>query len=169
MGHGSRLDAGGSAVCRRGGCGRLCRAVWLARVICIICMMGKIARTPDEKAFDAQVGQRILRLRRLRGLSQADLGGIIGRSAPMIGRVESGKNALPTYLLHVTAEALDVNIMHIVSEPGDDVKEWVGRILKRAGVQNDDTTPVSGDRGRSAKTRSRRRRSTGSTRTTSRR
>ena len=56
-------------------------------------------------------GQRIARTRRRRGLSQAALAGLVGRSESWLSQVERGKRAIDSHsVLSRLAEVLRVDI-----------------------------------------------------------
>jgi transcriptional regulator with XRE-family HTH domain len=62
-------------------------------------------------ADDRAVGQRIARARRRRGLSQAVLAGLVGRSESWLSQVERGKRGVDSHsVLTRLAEVLRVDI-----------------------------------------------------------
>ena len=62
-------------------------------------------------ADDRAVGQRIARARRRRGLSQAVLAGLVGRSESWLSQVERGKRGVDSHsVLARLAEVLRVDI-----------------------------------------------------------
>ena len=73
-------------------------------------------KPPDGEA----AGQRIARARRRRGLSQAVLAGLVGRSESWLSQVERGKRGIDSYsVLTRLAEILRVDVAEITGpEPG---------------------------------------------------
>ncbi len=73
------------------------------------------------KPLDGQAaGQRIARARRRRGLSQAILAGLVGRSESWLSQVERGKRGIDSHsVLTGLAEILRVDVAEITGpEPG---------------------------------------------------
>ena len=73
------------------------------------------------KPLDGEAaGQRIARARRRRGLSQAVLAGLVGRSESWLSQVERGKRGIDSHsVLTRLAEVLRVDVAEIIgSEPG---------------------------------------------------
>lgn len=60
--------------------------------------------------FDRKVGQRIMTLRRAKGLSQTQLGHAIGVTFQQVQKYENGKNRINGGRLHEVARKLDVSI-----------------------------------------------------------
>ena len=68
--------------------------------------------TPTEREA---TGQRIARARRRRGLSQAVLAGLVGRSESVLSQVERGKRGVDSHSVLVRlAEVLRVDIEELV-------------------------------------------------------
>ena len=73
--------------------------------------------SPDRKV----AGQRIARARRRRGLSQAVLAGLVGRSESWLSQVERGKRGVDSYsVLMRLAEVLRVDIEELTGSGGGD-------------------------------------------------
>jgi transcriptional regulator with XRE-family HTH domain len=70
----------------------------------------------DRLEFARAVGLVIRRLREKRGLSQAQLGDVIGVSTGSVWKVEHGWNAMDIRTLRDYAEALGVRCMTILAE-----------------------------------------------------
>jgi transcriptional regulator with XRE-family HTH domain len=84
--------------------------------------------------FDADLGERLRRLRRLRGLSLAALGGRIGMSYQQLQKYERGKNTLSVRRASQLADALEVPVACLVApqepEPEVDRRLYVlGRLF----------------------------------------
>lgn len=68
-------------------------------------------------------GQRIARARRRRGLSQAALAGLVGRSESWLSQVERGKRSIDSYaVLTRMAEVLRVDIAELTEPDSDDTR-----------------------------------------------
>jgi transcriptional regulator with XRE-family HTH domain len=70
---------------------------------------------PDREA----VGQRIARARRRRGLSQAVLAGLVGRSESWLSQVEPGQRGVDSVLVRL-AEVLRVDIEELAGSADRD-------------------------------------------------
>jgi transcriptional regulator with XRE-family HTH domain len=67
---------------------------------------------------DQEAGQRIARTRRRRGMSQAVLAGLVGRSESWLSQVERGKRVIDAYsVLARLAEVLRVDITELTQQP----------------------------------------------------
>ncbi|GAA2114901.1 helix-turn-helix domain-containing protein [Actinomadura alba] len=65
----------------------------------------------------AEIGQRIARQRRRRGLSQVVVAGLVGRSESWLSQVERGRRSIDSHaVLLRLAEVLDVDISQLTSE-----------------------------------------------------
>ena len=62
------------------------------------------------QTFKTQLGQRIRTLRERRGLTQMELGALIGKDFQAISRMEQGRVNPSAYQVYVLAEALDAPI-----------------------------------------------------------
>jgi transcriptional regulator with XRE-family HTH domain len=58
---------------------------------------------------DARLGVRVRQLRRLRGLSQADVAQVLGVTYQQVQKYETGKTRLPARMLPMLARLLDVD------------------------------------------------------------
>jgi transcriptional regulator with XRE-family HTH domain len=87
-----------------------------------------ISDSREGTALDAraEIGRRIARQRRRRGLSQAVLAGLIGRSESWLGQVERGRRAIDSHSVLVRlAEILDVEVGRLTSdETGTDMSKY---------------------------------------------
>lgn len=89
-------------------------------------MAGKSA-----SAFDVRVGERLRAARMTAGVSQAELGRLLGVSFQQIQRYERGVNRLPAYALGVLEERLGLAPGSLLSEakadePGDEKARFWG-------------------------------------------
>lgn len=64
----------------------------------------------EEAQLSARIGQNLLRLRKLSGMSQTQLGDAIGLSFQQIQKYENGKNRFPADKLFLVAQVLKVDI-----------------------------------------------------------
>ncbi|WP_395109255.1 helix-turn-helix domain-containing protein [Actinomadura sp. SCN-SB] len=68
----------------------------------------------------AEIGQRIARQRRRRGLSQVVVAGLVGRSESWLSQVERGRRSIDSHAVLVRlAEVLDVDISQLTTEESD--------------------------------------------------
>ncbi len=63
---------------------------------------------PAQQAYDRQIGSIIRHYRKLKGLSQADLGGIIQVSFQQVQKYEKGVNRTSAHTLNQIRQALDI-------------------------------------------------------------
>ena len=76
---------------------------------------------------NADAGQRIARARRRRGLSQAALAGLVGRSESWLSQVERGKRRIDSHIvLTRLAAALRVDIVDLTGHADDDTPRAAG-------------------------------------------
>lgn len=76
----------------------------------------KTSKTPDP--LDVQVGSRIRLQRKMKNLSQSDLGRAVGVSFQQILKYESGTNRVSASRLQLIAEALRVPVSLFFEGPG---------------------------------------------------
>lgn len=72
--------------------------------------------TQDEEAFSKTLGKRIAELRKEQGLTQAQLGEILGLSQQQVAHLEVGRRRVPVSLLPSLARALAVSIEELIGE-----------------------------------------------------
>jgi transcriptional regulator with XRE-family HTH domain len=71
---------------------------------------------PAAKTLDREIGQRLRTTRLMRGLSQTQVGQILGVSFQQIQKYEKGVNGLSPARMKRYAESLDVTIYYILGE-----------------------------------------------------
>ena len=79
------------------------------------------AMTPEETAFFKDLGSRIVTLRKERGLTQTQLGEMIGVSQQQIVSFEKGRRKVPASALPKLSKVLGVSVealLGIQSKPG---------------------------------------------------
>jgi transcriptional regulator with XRE-family HTH domain len=69
-----------------------------------------MARLAAEQEFDREIGARIRAARRARGLSQTELGRLVGVTFQQVRKYELGTNRIPLARLMVIAPALRIGI-----------------------------------------------------------
>src|SRR5690606_10050065 len=77
-----------------------------------------VAMTPDEKAFFRKLGARMAELRRDQGLTQVQLGELVGVSQQQIASFEIGRRRVPVSLLAAVAAVLAVTVEELIGGPG---------------------------------------------------
>jgi len=80
-----------------------------------------IAMTPEDVAFFEDLGSRIAALRKERGLTQAQLGEMIGVSQQQVVSFEKGRRKVPVSALPKLSETLGVPVEALIgveSRPG---------------------------------------------------
>src|SRR5258708_363451 len=78
--------------------------------------------TEDEKVFSANLGRCVALLRRQRGLTQAQLGELLGISQQKIAAVELGTRRMGVAMLPALAKALAVTIDVLLGEKSQPAK-----------------------------------------------
>lgn len=68
----------------------------------------------DSVLKNETVSERITRLRRLRGMTQEELGGLVGSTKSTVAKYESGKGHMKSSTLTRIAEALEVSYEYLV-------------------------------------------------------
>lgn len=63
-----------------------------------------------DKVFLKKLGENLRRIRKQKGMTQEDLGFLIGNSGKQIGRIERGENNVTTSMMYQISKALNVNI-----------------------------------------------------------
>ncbi|MFN3171225.1 MAG: helix-turn-helix domain-containing protein [Hyphomicrobiales bacterium] len=86
-------------------------------------------RSPTE--FDKRLGQRIRQARLLKGLTQDELGQIIGVSFQQIQKYESGDNRITAERLHLISKEADVSLAFFL-DCGDEHQESVDKLSDEA-------------------------------------
>lgn len=71
----------------------------------------------DSKTFAAELGTRLVQLRKDQELTQTELGEMVDLSQQVIADYEAGRKNIPVWRLMNLAEALGVDIHALVSEP----------------------------------------------------
>lgn len=76
----------------------------------------------------AEIGQRIARQRRRRGLSQVVVAGLVGRSESWLSQVERGRRSIDSHSVLVRlAEVLDLDLQQLTSDDmGEDMAKYEG-------------------------------------------
>ncbi len=72
---------------------------------------------------DVKVGQTVLKLRRLRGISQQELAATIGLSFQQVQKYERGTNRISASRMYELAKALHVKPGDLFEGQGDDIPE----------------------------------------------
>ncbi len=72
--------------------------------------------THDEKAFFEVLGRRIAALRKDQGMSQAQLGEVLGVTQQQVGHFEVGRRRVPVSTLPALARALGVTVEELIGE-----------------------------------------------------
>ena len=71
----------------------------------------------DRAGFDREVGLRLQRARKARGITQAQLARKIGLPRPSYANIESGRQRIPLDVVWRAAVALDLSMTTLVPEP----------------------------------------------------
>ena len=71
----------------------------------------------DRAGFDREVGLRLQRARKDRGITQAQLAGKIGLPRPSYANIESGRQRIPLDVVWRAAVALGLSMTVLVPEP----------------------------------------------------
>ncbi len=72
--------------------------------------------TRDQQAFFRIFGERLARLRRDRGLTQTQIGEVLGVSQQQVVAFEKGRRRVPISSLPALARALDVSLEELIGE-----------------------------------------------------
>ena len=91
----------------------------------------------------AEIGQRIARQRRRRGLSQVVVAGLVGRSESWLSQVERGRRSIDSHAVLVRlAEVLNVDISQLTSgESGGAMAKYEGTAAIRAAMLRYESLP----------------------------
>ena len=91
----------------------------------------------------AEIGQRIARQRRRRGLSQVVVAGLVGRSESWLSQVERGRRSIDSHSVLVRlAEVLDLDIQQLTSDDmGGDMAKYEGAAGIREAMLRYETLP----------------------------
>ena len=73
--------------------------------------------TPDESAFFRLLGTRMAERRKAQGLTQAQLGELVGITQQQIASFEIGRRRVPVSTLPLLAKALNVSIEALIGTP----------------------------------------------------
>ena len=81
-------------------------------------MISASAPSPDTQAneLDREIGARLRHIRNVRGLTQEDLGKVVGVSFQQIQKYERGTNRISSSTLVLLARALDVSPGELLGE-----------------------------------------------------
>lgn len=90
--------------------------------------MNKTKPGPEKGKTQDQVkrsplGERLCKIRKSRGLTQEQLGELVGLSKRMIAHYEAGSKAMTVVSLQKIAKALGVTIAHLTGEKKNVIKE----------------------------------------------
>ena len=83
------------------------------------------ARADADEAFLVELGQRVRRMRALRGMSRKVLAGVSGISERYIAQLESGQGNVSIMLLRRVAEATGAPIEDLIGGEGADNPDWL--------------------------------------------
>jgi XRE family aerobic/anaerobic benzoate catabolism transcriptional regulator len=83
------------------------------------------ARADADEAFLVELGQRVRRMRALRGMSRKVLAGVSGISERYIAQLESGQGNVSIMLLRRVAEATGAPIEDLIGAEGADNPDWL--------------------------------------------
>jgi transcriptional regulator with XRE-family HTH domain len=108
---------------------------------CTLCLIVDRGSVLDARA---EIGRRIARQRRRRGLSQVALAGLVGRSESWLSQVERGRRAIDRHSVLVRlAEILDVEISQLTSdEVGSDMATYEPVVAIREAMIRYDSLPM---------------------------
>jgi transcriptional regulator with XRE-family HTH domain len=73
-----------------------------------------MTRQVVEQEFDREIGARVRAARRARGMSQAELGRLVGVTFQQVRKYELGKNRIPLARLTVIAPALGTRLEELL-------------------------------------------------------
>lgn len=81
-------------------------------------MVNALAPSPDAQAdeLDREIGARLRHIRNVRGLTQEDLGKVVGVSFQQIQKYERGTNRISSSTLILLARKLDVSPSELLGE-----------------------------------------------------
>ena len=89
------------------------------------------AMSTQEKAFFQKLGERIAALRRERGLTQVQLGELLGVSQQQVVSFEKGRRRVPVSALPALSKALGVSIEELVGHQAKPAKRGPTPKLQR--------------------------------------
>jgi transcriptional regulator with XRE-family HTH domain len=75
-----------------------------------------MARLVGEQEFDREIGARVRAARRAQGMSQTELGRLVGVTFQQVRKYELGKNRIPLARLTVIAPALGTRLEDLLPE-----------------------------------------------------
>lgn len=94
--------------------------------------MAKPMSSPEEDAFQKNLGRRVALMRERKRLTQLELSEMIGRDRSTITRLEKGALTPAPYMLSQIAAALNVHVMHLFEDLDvPPVDEWIDRVESR--------------------------------------
>lgn len=79
--------------------------------------MSNKGKRPDEVEFNTIVGKNIKYLRKLKKLTQTQVGSVIGVSFQQVQKYENGKNGLHSYSLYKVAHKVFNINMDVLADP----------------------------------------------------
>jgi transcriptional regulator with XRE-family HTH domain len=88
----------------------------------------------EADALDREIGARLRHVRKVRGLSQTELGAAIGVSFQQIQKYEHGANRLSTSALILLARALDVSPSSLLGDNGPTAPDVDWTLLSSDGA-----------------------------------
>jgi transcriptional regulator with XRE-family HTH domain len=83
----------------------------------------------DRRGFDRQVGLRMQRARKARGITQEQLAARIGLPRPSYANIESGRQRIPIDVVWRVAVVLAVSIATLVPEPLNSRKPGLASVV----------------------------------------
>lgn len=75
------------------------------------------AMSQDEKSFFKALGSRVAQLRKLHGLTQAQLGEMLGITQQMVASYEIGRRRIPASMLPLLAQIFTVGADELIGRP----------------------------------------------------
>lgn len=88
----------------------------------------------DTDHLDVEIGARVRHIRKMRGLSQSDLGHAIGVTFQQIQKYERGSNRISSSALILIARALEVSPGVLLGEDGEAAPTMDWRLLSEEGA-----------------------------------
>jgi transcriptional regulator with XRE-family HTH domain len=87
-----------------------------------------------EEPLDAEIGGRIRHIRKLRGLSQTELGVVLGVTFQQIQKYERGTNRISASALVLLARALDIAPSALLGAQTETLPKLDWRLLSETGA-----------------------------------
>ena len=85
-------------------------------------------KRPSPHPFDVSVGQRLRAVRRIKDVSQAELGDAVGLTFQQIQKYEQGHNRISASMLFELAKALEVSMGQLLGEAAEVQEEAMSLI-----------------------------------------